>query len=405
MQTTLIDSPVSPSPRAAPNCGRVSVVIGTFNRANYIAECLDSMLRQTRPLDEIVVVDDGSTDNTADCVRAYGDRVRYVHKENGGRASALNHGLERSLGDWIWFFDDDDVAEPDALERMLAALVADPKADFAYSSQIIGREGPDGRMVRERVVPLPAVPPEQLFHHALKEYPFLTQGMLIHRRCFEAVGAFDPRYLRGQDYEFYMRLLRRFRGTPVKGATFVWRVHDGPRGPKHAQHQGTERGKVWMQYGAMMGRELRAQLPLGEYLHPRRGTEALDPGTERRALIHRMVVMASKGLLPEMLDDLRRIASLGSQGGDSGFGADEAHACSKAMTFDYFLKVFDENPSSAAIQIIDAAGKPARDVLAYLARGLLWAARFGDLPRKKRWQLGGQALRLMMAAGRWPAKV
>lgn len=151
------------------------------------------MLAQTRPLDEITVVDDGSTDDTAVRVAGYGDRVRYLHKENGGRASALNYGLQHSDSEWVWFVDDVDVALPDALERMLGALLADPTAEFAYSNQIIGREGPDGHLVHERIIPLPTMSPDALFHHGLEEYPFLTQGMLIHRRCFKAVGAFNPR--------------------------------------------------------------------------------------------------------------------------------------------------------------------------------------------------------------------
>lgn len=373
---------------------RVSLIVGTFNRSNYLAQCIDSILAQTRAVDEILIVDDGSTDDTATRVHAYGDRVRYIYKSNGGRASALNYGLEQSSGDWIWFFDDDDVAEPDALERMLAALDRDPAASFAYSAQIIGREGEDGVLVRERAVRLPQVEPERLFHYTLKQYPFRTQGMLIHRRCFHEVGAFDPRYLRGQDHEFYTRLLKQFRGVPVQGATFVFRVHDGPRGPQHSRHQGTDRGKVWMQYSAMMGRELRARLPLGEYLHPRRTDHELDDTDRRRALMHRMAVMGCQSLLPEMLEDLRSLSAI-ARPSASALGPDEVSACRVMMSHEYFLAKFLERPTAIAGQMIDTASAGGRDVLRAFGRGLLAAVRYGDFSRRDQVQLTLQAFRLI----------
>jgi len=87
---------------------RISVVIPAYNAGRYIGRAIDSVLAQTRPPDEIIVVDDGSTDDTAAVVRGYGDKVRFIRQENAGASVARNTGIEAATGDWIAFLDADD---------------------------------------------------------------------------------------------------------------------------------------------------------------------------------------------------------------------------------------------------------------------------------------------------------
>ena len=106
---------------------RISVLITTYNRAHLVGEAIDSVLAQTRPADEIVLIDDGSTDGTPARLAAYGDRITVVRKENGGISSARNAGLRRATGDWVTFLDDDDVWYPNRLEVLDRDLrAADP---------------------------------------------------------------------------------------------------------------------------------------------------------------------------------------------------------------------------------------------------------------------------------------
>lgn len=377
----------------------VSVVVATYNRASYITECLDSLLNQTCKPDEILVVDDGSTDETPEIIARYGTAVHYIRKENGGKPSAVNLGLSLAQGDWIWCFDDDDVAEPDALERSLDALSADPLADFAFSGQIIGVDGPDGRIVRRHAVPAPKYSPDVMFHHALKEFPFRTQGMLISRRAFEGVGGFDERYVRGQDYEFILRVLRRCRGVRIDRPIFVWRVHEGPRGPQHARHDGVLRNLVWMQFAQLLGRDLRSTLQLSEYLPHRVKIAPLSPELRRQALIHRMAVMASKGLLPEMLEDLAEAASIQPASGQAVIDQDEAEACWKAATYEYFVLAFLASTGETTARMAALARTPiGRTIVWRIARGLLFSCRFADISWRDRLLLLGCSIRLGIAA-------
>lgn len=108
----------------------VSVVIPAYRAAGTIKAAIDSLLRQTRLPDEILVIDDGSPDNLRDVLAPYGSLVTLVRKPNGGAASARNMGLNRAGGDWVGFLDADDFWEPTKLERQLDIIRRHPEADL-----------------------------------------------------------------------------------------------------------------------------------------------------------------------------------------------------------------------------------------------------------------------------------
>jgi glycosyltransferase involved in cell wall biosynthesis len=375
----------------------VAVLVATFNRAKYLGECLDSLLNQTRPLDQIIVIDDGSTDETQQVLAAYGDRIQVFAKDNGGKSTALNLGLQKTSCDWVWFFDDDDVALPDAAQRLLGALQKCPAATFVYSQQIIGRERDGQTLQRERVVRLTDSPPGGLFNQALKQFPFLMQGMLVSRQLVESVGRFDERYLRGQDYEFCLRMIRFGSGVALQEPTFIWRVHDGPRGPSRGLHQGAERGQVWQKFSEMMARELRDSIPLSEYLVPHRSGEAELPADLRRqALLERAAVMVSKGLVSEALEDLAAAAGL-SQALRKRLTEESLRSIWLMATYPAFLSKLLLRPNSMCEEFALASGGIKHEVLRALARGLLWQARRGDWSFTDRMKLLRAGLRLWVA--------
>ena len=99
-----------------------SILINNYNYARFLDEAIDSALRQNYPRKEIIVVDDGSTDNSREIISRYGDRIIPIFKENGGQASAFNAGVARCQGDILCFLDSDDFFYPDKLERVAAAF-------------------------------------------------------------------------------------------------------------------------------------------------------------------------------------------------------------------------------------------------------------------------------------------
>ncbi len=290
--------------------GRVSVLVPTFNRGRYIDECLDSLINQTTPPYEIIVIDDGSDDDTADRVRRHGDRLTYIRKENGGKASALNLALPRVGGDFVWMFDDDDVALPDAIARHLAALEAEPKSGFTYSGHFWGTDGPNQAISIVREYALPNVPRDAFLLSVLRDCYFTLQGVVVRKRCLDAVGRFDEGLLRSQDYQMLIRLARQFPAARLDGPTFVFRRHEGQRGPRQIRHLAMDKLSIWSAYDQQIGRFIREQLSLGEYLTPP------GPGTPGKAadlgaaLLNRAGVMATKGLMQELLEDFESVVTI-----------------------------------------------------------------------------------------------
>jgi len=158
---------------------RISVVIPAFDAARYVAVCLESVLGQTLPPDEVIVVDDGSTDDTATIVEGFGEPVRLLRRCHEGHARAVNHGVSTAVGSLLAFQDADDLWVPDKLERQCAALDADADLDvvFGLLESFVSPELPVESTSRYRVLP------------AMASYQLSTA--LMRREAFDRVGPLD----------------------------------------------------------------------------------------------------------------------------------------------------------------------------------------------------------------------
>src|SRR5215207_1855104 len=116
---------------------RISIIIPAYNRADLLPKTLDSALAQTRLPDEIIVVDDGSTDSTADVLAGYSAPVIVLRQPNWGRSAARNAGMAHSTGDLLMLLDSDDLLLPESIERLAGFLETNAAYDVAYSSAFV----------------------------------------------------------------------------------------------------------------------------------------------------------------------------------------------------------------------------------------------------------------------------
>lgn len=180
----------------------LSVVIPVYNRREKIAPTLDSVLNQTRAPFEILVVDDGSTDDTAQWIEAnYPEKVRVIRQQNGGVARARNRGWREAKGDWIAFLDHDDVFHPEKLQTLAPFLSGE--TDVVVSRW---REVRDGQVERESPVVHPRKTMDWLFGW---NNPLVSASVpLVRRAALERVGGFDPRCAPADDWDLWLRLAR-----------------------------------------------------------------------------------------------------------------------------------------------------------------------------------------------------
>lgn len=175
----------------------ISVVLPVFNGAAYLAAALESILAQTITVSEIIVVDDGSTDQSGAIAAAASPLVRVIGQENQGTATAVNHGVGECRSDWVAFLDADDLWHPTKLEWQIAAAQAQParEAIFGYAEQFISPElsPEEARRLKFDPTPVPA---------------YILSSLLVQRKSWQRVGPLDPGLKVGEFVEWYSRALR-----------------------------------------------------------------------------------------------------------------------------------------------------------------------------------------------------
>ena len=173
----------------------VSVIIPTYNAAHFVGRAIESALSQSLVPDEIIVIDDGSTDNTAAIVKSYGDRVNYQYQPNHGASVARNNGIAIAKNDIIALLDADDYWPVDKLERQTRLLQDNPTTDLVWGLVKIeyAHQG------LERFVSLEKAPDD------IAPIPCLGAA-LFRRRAFEKVGMFDEKLYLSEDWDWYNRV-------------------------------------------------------------------------------------------------------------------------------------------------------------------------------------------------------
>ena len=288
----------------------VTVIVPTFNREKYLPESIGSLLRQTVMPDQVLIVDDGSTDKTAEVAASFGAPVQYYRKENGGKSTALNFALQHCTGDFVWIFDDDDVAHPTALERFLAALEREPTADFAYGEYARFQDSAQIENQDYELVTFGHVNEDNFFAAHLEYCHVHQPGLLVRRSCYDEVGGFNEAMVRSQDYEMMLRLARRFKSVRIDGIAFFQRQHDMVRGSTKVVISYANRIKAWGSYDRLIMEEIYKSLDLSEYLDRSEQSLPKTVDLEMQALLQRSSIMARKGLWHHAARDILRFAAI-----------------------------------------------------------------------------------------------
>jgi GT2 family glycosyltransferase len=207
----------------------VSIVIPAFNQARFVSQAVTSALVQTHPDVEVIVVDDGSTDETPARLRAFDGRpnVRVIRQPNAGLPAARNRGLADARGEFVVFLDSDDELAPSHVASLAAALDADPEAAFAYCDvQIVGEDGAPSSDFS--VAGARRVVSGDIFESLLMGGYFPPHACLVRRRVLDEIGGFDLALGGHADYEMWLRLSaagRRAAFVPERLARY--RVYGG----------------------------------------------------------------------------------------------------------------------------------------------------------------------------------
>ena len=206
----------------------MSVVIATYNRAPLLGETLESVCGQSFKDFEIIVVDDGSTDDTPKLAQSYGEKIRYFRQQNRGAAAARNFGFKQARAPWIAVQDSDDVSTPDHLQTLYNYVESHPDCGMVFANGCyLG--GPEHN--RQTIIPAAksrklasqGVLLRDLFEKSIVR----LQAALISKTAFEAVGGMNESLVICHDLDLFLRLTLKFPVGYVDRIVFRYRKHQG----------------------------------------------------------------------------------------------------------------------------------------------------------------------------------
>jgi len=212
--------------------GLVSTVITSYNKGPYLAEAIDSALAQDYPRQEVLVIDDGSTDNTHEVAESYGDRIRYIRQENMGQPTAKNRGIREARGEFVAFLDGDDRWRPGKLSKQVEYFGRNPALGLVYTDRLTfrGEEVVDesgkrrGPYYRGKVL-------DRLLINMI--IPF--SSAVARRRCLIAIGMFDESLAIAPDFDLWLRLGKEYEIDYVDEVLVEYRIEAGAQriGARH----------------------------------------------------------------------------------------------------------------------------------------------------------------------------
>lgn len=214
----------------------MTAVVPAFNAERYLRDALDSIVGQTYPNIEVLVVDNASTDATADIIRSYGDKVVYLYEAKKGPAAARNKGLAHANGHLISFLDSDDEWLPDKTERQVEFMLEHPEYGFCYSHyEYIDQDGRPYQPTYAKDCSRNGWVFEDLLRYELQIGIGTT---MVRRHCAEKAGGFNERLMTAEDTDFFIRVAKYCQFGYIPGPVARYRSHAGSL----TKQQGIPRG-------------------------------------------------------------------------------------------------------------------------------------------------------------------
>lgn len=204
---------------------KISIIIPTYNRAKIVCEAVQSILQQTYSDYEVIVIDDGSTDNTAECIHnliSSSEKIRYIYQQNMGRSAARNEGIKQARGEYISFLDSDDLYLQAKLELQVQAMEEHPDYSMSYTNYLVMDE--NGVIIEDQGKPdidlTGEIYPELLY---FKGTIITTPSVMVRTRILRNVGNFDEGMHICEDLDLWRRVARQGKVFQIKDPLVVVR--------------------------------------------------------------------------------------------------------------------------------------------------------------------------------------
>lgn len=230
----------------------VTIIIPTFNRCSLLNRALDSVYKQSYSNYEVIVIDDGSTDETAEMMQQNFPEVKYFIQNNRGVSSSRNKGLAFATGEWIAFLDSDDEWLPQKLEKQIDAIILEPAFKVCHTEEVWVRDGVQvNQMKKHKKVG------GWIFPQCLPLCVISPSSVLIQRSVFEDIGTFDISLPACEDYDLWLRVTAKYPVLYIEEPQII--KYGGHEGQLSQKYWGMDRFRIQALQNIILGNTLSYQ--------------------------------------------------------------------------------------------------------------------------------------------------
>ena len=349
----------------------IAFIMPSYNRSEYIAESIATVITQMRPQDTLIIVDDGSTDDTEQVVQDLGLNLTFLRQDNAGKSVAINLALAATESDYVWICDDDDLLRPNIVGRFVEKMEAED-VDVVFGCYTRFRVE-DGVRVEMGTGYWPDLSSGTINRHVLEDAFIMHNATLARRDVYEAVGNFNPEMLRSQDYDMFVKLALRSRFAYIDEVVFDQRKHEGNRGPKNIQHSANHSHAVWKKFDKMIFDDFRDDVPLAYF--ESFFDSHLERAKTRSALLQRACMFGRHGLWDKAIDDCVSAVELGLE---PRLSALEADICRRMMSGKHGFAGVLVPEIMSRVRALGRRSKFGQSLILEMANGVMWRLRADD---------------------------